>query len=71
MPLDERNYPKLMAALVAARASIDNLLLEIAEQKTPDDVLAAVRVTSGKCEHPNKKTAMGGHWWCPDCGVQE
>lgn len=69
--MPEINYQKLMAALVSARASIDSVLLEIAEEKTPDDVMKAVRVTSDKCKHENRKPAMGGHWWCPDCGVQE
>jgi hypothetical protein len=69
--MSEINYQKLMAALVSARASIDTVLLEIAEEKTPDDVLKTVRVTADKCQHENRKTSMGGHWWCPDCGAQE
>jgi ribosomal protein L37AE/L43A len=22
------------------------------------------------CEHPNKKQAMGGNWFCPDCKTE-
>ena len=64
---------KLIASLMAARAAIDSLLLEVTEEvqavapatSLPGDGTS----TAVPCNHATRQSAMGGHWWCPTCGA--
>lgn len=69
MPLDDVETMKLISALVTARAAIEAVLLSIASEQPHAEALRLERIAKGECKHENRKSSMGGYWWCPDCGA--
>jgi len=56
----------LIANVLAIRTMAENTLrllngIEEQSQTSSDPEI---------CEHPNKKKAMGGFWFCPDCKTE-
>jgi len=52
---------QLMANLLAIRTTVENMMLLLNGMDAAPD---------GECQHDNRVTAMGGHWFCPDCGTE-
>jgi len=68
--MDDIQTAHVKQSLLAAQTAIQDALATLGGA-TPERA-GTVYLPSGNasCSHPKRIVAMGGHWTCPDCGVQ-